>query len=65
LVFKLGGKTKLPEPTITSINVPQPPDLESPEQIAQRETLYHMYCSVCRGPGPACYRPALHGAAHA
>ena len=52
LVFKLGGKTKVPEPTITAINVPVPPDLKAtPEQVAQGESLYHQYCSVCHGPG--------------
>jgi PQQ-dependent dehydrogenase (methanol/ethanol family) len=52
LVYKLGGKTALPEPQITSINIPVPPELNStPEQIAQGETLYHTYCSVCHGPG--------------
>jgi quinohemoprotein ethanol dehydrogenase len=52
LVYKLGGKTALPEPQITAINIPAPPDLKStPEQIAQGEALYHNYCSVCHGPG--------------
>jgi PQQ-dependent dehydrogenase (methanol/ethanol family) len=52
LAFKLGGKAELPEPKITPINIPSPPDLHStPQQIAQGETLYHTYCSVCHGPG--------------
>jgi mono/diheme cytochrome c family protein len=51
-VYKLGGKTALPEPQITAINIPEPPDLKStPEQIAEGEKLYHSYCSVCHGPG--------------
>ena len=52
LVFKLGGKATLPEPTVTSINLPVPPDLKStPEQVAEGEKLYHSYCSTCHGPG--------------
>ena len=52
MVFKLGGKGVLPEPKVTPINIPVPPDLKStPEQVAQGEHLYHTYCSVCHGPG--------------
>jgi quinohemoprotein ethanol dehydrogenase len=52
MVFKLGGKGVLPEPKVTPINIPMPPDLKStPEQVAQGEHLYHTYCSVCHGPG--------------
>ncbi len=52
MVFKLGGKGVLPEPNITAINLPIPPDLKAtPEQVAQGEHLYHTYCSVCHGPG--------------
>jgi quinohemoprotein ethanol dehydrogenase len=52
LAYKLGGKATLPEPQVTPINIPVPPDLAStPEQIAQGEKLFHAYCSVCHGPG--------------
>jgi quinohemoprotein ethanol dehydrogenase len=52
LVFKLGGKAVMPEPKVTPINIPVPPDLKAtPEQIAQGEHLFHAYCSTCHGPG--------------
>jgi len=52
LAYKLGGKSDLPAPRITPINLPEPPDLQStPQQIATGEHLYHEYCSVCHGPG--------------
>ncbi len=52
LAFKLGGTASLPEPKVTPINIPEPPDLgATPEQIAEGESLFHAYCSVCHGPG--------------
>ncbi len=52
LAFKIGGATKLPEPKVTPINIPTPPESKAtPEEIAQGESLYHTYCSVCHGPG--------------
>ncbi len=50
--FKLGGKATVSTPTVTSINLPVPPDLKStPAQVAEGEKLYHQYCSTCHGPG--------------
>ncbi len=52
LVFKLGGKAVMPEPKVTPINIPVPPELKAtPEQVAQGEKLFHAYCSTCHGPG--------------
>ena len=52
LAFKLGGDAQLPQPEITYIDLPEPPEVETtPEQVAQGESLYHQYCAVCHGPG--------------
>tara|TARA_A100001037_G_scaffold302002_1_gene332711 strand:- start:12210 stop:14462 length:2253 start_codon:yes stop_codon:yes gene_type:complete len=52
LAFKLGGNAELPEPQVTHINIPQPPDMRTtPEQLAHGELLYHRYCALCHGPG--------------
>lgn len=51
LTFKLGGQLKLP-PVKASAPIPKPPPLDaSPEEIAQGKAVYHVYCSVCHGPG--------------
>jgi PQQ-dependent dehydrogenase (methanol/ethanol family) len=52
LVFKLGGKTTLPEPKVTYIAFPTPPDIPAtPEEVAKGESLFHAYCATCHGPG--------------
>lgn len=50
LAFKLGGKARLPEPAVTYVNIPEPPEINiSDEQLAQGEVLYHTWCSSCHG----------------
>ncbi|MDP6375760.1 MAG: PQQ-dependent dehydrogenase, methanol/ethanol family [Pseudomonadales bacterium] len=52
LAFKLGGKAQLPDPEVVFIDLPQPPDIDTtPEQVDRGLELYHLYCSVCHGPG--------------
>jgi quinohemoprotein ethanol dehydrogenase len=52
LAFKLGGAAALPEPVVTPIDIPEPPELSTtPEEIALGEKLYHTYCATCHGPG--------------
>jgi len=50
LVFKLGGKAKLPPMPVRSTALPHPPPLRAPEaQVAQGRTLYAENCSRCHG----------------
>ena len=50
LVFKLGGKAKLPPMPPRSTALPHPPPLRAPEaQVAQGRTLYAENCSRCHG----------------
>ncbi|MYJ76220.1 MAG: PQQ-binding-like beta-propeller repeat protein, partial [Gammaproteobacteria bacterium] len=50
LAFKLGGEALLPEPDVTYVNIPEPPDIELSEaELAQGEMLYHTWCSSCHG----------------
>ena len=52
LAFKLGGASELPEPAVTHVNIPEPPDIDAtPEAIASGELLYHTWCSGCHGSG--------------
>ncbi|MDE0055052.1 MAG: PQQ-dependent dehydrogenase, methanol/ethanol family [Gammaproteobacteria bacterium] len=52
LAFKLGGTSELPEPAVTHVNIPEPPDIDAaPEAIASGELLYHTWCSGCHGSG--------------
>ena len=52
LTFKLGGNAALPEPRVTHLELPEPPDIEATQgEIAEGETLYHTYCATCHGPG--------------
>jgi mono/diheme cytochrome c family protein len=52
LTFKLGATQQLPEPRVTFLELPEPPELATtPEQVAAGETLFHTYCAVCHGPG--------------
>ncbi|MCY3818651.1 MAG: PQQ-dependent dehydrogenase, methanol/ethanol family [Gammaproteobacteria bacterium] len=52
LAFKLGGRSELPEPAVTHVNIPEPPDIEvAPEVVARGELLYHTWCSGCHGSG--------------
>lgn len=52
LVFKLDGKTEMPEPEITYLNIPVPPDMEAtPDQLENGRYLYGRYCSTCHGAG--------------
>jgi quinohemoprotein ethanol dehydrogenase len=52
LVFKLGGDVQLPEPNVTFMNIPEPPDVDaSDDDVARGEQLFHRYCSVCHGAG--------------
>jgi quinohemoprotein ethanol dehydrogenase len=53
LVFKLGGKAKLPAMPTSSIEVPElsaPPPLTAPQEVvAQGEQLYAAHCALCHG----------------
>ena len=52
LTFKLGGNAELPEPRVTYLEIPEPPEVKtSAQQLSTGETLYHTYCAVCHGPG--------------
>lgn len=51
LTFKLGGKLRLP-PIKPATPIPKPPPLmASAEEIVHGKAKYHVYCSVCHGPG--------------
>ncbi len=50
LAFKLGGKAKLPAPSVTYLNIPTPPDIDAtPAELASGERLYHTWCNSCHG----------------
>ena len=50
LAFKIGGKAELPEPAVTHVNIPVPPDIEATdEEVARGEALYQAHCSRCHG----------------
>lgn len=52
MTFKIGGDVELPEPSVSYVNIPEPPPSDAtPETIAQGEVIYHTQCSVCHGPG--------------
>lgn len=52
LVFKLGGKAKLPpEPALADLPLDPPPSTASPEMIAVGQAKYGRYCAVCHAPG--------------
>jgi len=54
VVFKLGGKEKLPATTAPdSAPVPLPVATGTPEQIAQGRALFGRYCQVCHGASAA------------
>ena len=51
VVFKLGGASELPEPNVTHVNIPQPPEIAAtPEQLLLGNQKYNAYCSTCHGP---------------
>jgi alcohol dehydrogenase (cytochrome c)/quinohemoprotein ethanol dehydrogenase len=52
LVFKLGGKAKLPaEPALIDLPLDPPPSTASPQVIALGQAKFGRYCAVCHGPG--------------
>lgn len=53
LVFKIGAEASLPAaPEHAEALVFTPPELEgTPEQVAEGNRLFHVYCSVCHGAG--------------
>lgn len=52
LTYKLGGKVTLPEPEVTYLAIPTPPEMQyTPEQQRHGQDLFHEYCAVCHGPG--------------
>ena len=51
LTYKLGGELALPPLPAEARVVDPPPLTASTEQINQGKNQYHLYCSVCHGPG--------------
>ena len=52
LTYKLGGGVTLPEPEVTYLAVPAPPEMEyTDEQQLNGQDLFHLNCAVCHGPG--------------
>jgi quinohemoprotein ethanol dehydrogenase len=50
LVWKLGGKAPLPEPTPRDRTVPPPPALDFTDaQVARGKSIYHQDCTFCHG----------------
>lgn len=50
VVFKLGGKTKLPDaPAMVKMVLDPPPLTGTPQQVAAGGELYGRYCNVCHG----------------
>ncbi len=50
VVFKLGGKAKLPDaPAMVKMVLDPPPLTGTPEQVAAGGELYGRYCNVCHG----------------
>ena len=50
LAFKVGGESNLPEPQVTYVNIPEPPEMAmSEEELAEGQMLYHTWCSSCHG----------------
>ena len=50
MVFKLGGKVDLPEPTKRDYSIPeQPPLTASNEELKRGDQLYHDICANCHG----------------
>ena len=50
LAFKIGGGAALPEPEVTHVPIPVPPDIDAgEEEVARGEVLYHTWCSSCHG----------------
>ena len=51
LAFKLKGAATMPEPNVTYVNIPVPPEMEAtPEELENGRYLYSRYCSICHGP---------------
>ena len=52
IVFKLNGGGTLPEPNVTHINIPQPPEIAgTPEELLLGNQKYNAYCGLCHGSG--------------
>ena len=52
LTYKLGGEEELPEPQVTYISIPEPPEMEyTTDMVNTGLELFHEYCAVCHGPG--------------
>ncbi len=51
VVFKLEGAGQLPEPSVTHVNIPQPPEIAATsEELLLGNQKYNAYCSTCHGP---------------
>jgi PQQ-dependent dehydrogenase (methanol/ethanol family) len=52
LTYKLGGEVTLPDPEVTYLAVPTPPEMNYTQETATHgEALFHEYCAICHGPG--------------
>ena len=52
LAFKLNGSAEMPEPDVTFVNIPHPPDIDgTPDQLENGRYLFSRYCSTCHGAG--------------
>ncbi len=49
LVFKIGGKAKLPPPPLNKMPLDPPPQTAKPEVVAKGAYLYGRYCGACHG----------------
>lgn len=52
LAFKLNGTARMPEPEITHVNIPEPPEFDSTdEEVFNGQQQYARFCSICHGAG--------------
>ena len=52
LAFKLGGSQSLPDPELSFIEIPEPPNFDfTANEVAAGASLYSRYCAVCHGIG--------------
>ena len=51
VVYSLDGAVVLPEPDVTHVNLPTPPEIAAtPEVLLLGNQMYNAFCSTCHGP---------------